>query len=186
MSENENEEVYLNQEFFVSEYIDDENFYVQVKYRKVEQWAFYLRLIGKWYFPCEKDQKKLKDLFLNSELRISTDNTRIGFNQEVNGDKIEYTFTLPFIHALPFYDFKPCAKCQKQIRSLITESMTLTIGNKDYSYPVELSRKNEDDDKSFETIEKHKATPLEKEQDSGWNRHSVSKEEYDKLPVIEE
>ncbi len=67
------------------------------------------------------------------------------------------------------------------------ESTTLTIGNKDYEHPIELQRKNEDDDNSFETVEKHKVTEDEKERiGEHWNRQPISKEEYASLKVIEE
>lgn len=183
------EEVFLNQEFYKATYIDDENFYVEVKYRKVEQWAFYLRCIGKWYYPCMDCQRKLKGLLLNAQWSLNPETAKLGLNQNVNKKRntLYYTFTMPFINQLPYYEFKPCVKCQKQIHTLVEESTTLTIGNKDYEHPVELQRKNEDDDKSFETVAKHKATPEEREHiGERWNRKSISKEEYDKLEVIEE
>lgn len=160
------EKIFLNVKYFVGEYIDDEGFYVKTKYRKVEQWAFYLRFIGQWFFPCVKCQHKVKSLLFCTEIRLSPDNTRIGFAQNVDEskNKIDYTFVMPFIHMLPFYEFKPCPECQKVLRQTILESTTITLGNKDYMYPVELSRKNEDDDNSYKTVAKHKATKEEKEQ----------------------
>ncbi len=183
----ENVEIFLNQEFFISKYIDDENYYVEVKYRKVEQWAFYLRFISGWYHPCFKCQKRLKELVLNAQLRVSVESARVDFAQIVKANKIEYRFVLPFISALPWYEFKPCPECQKGIADLIKNATVLTIGNKDYEHPVELSRKNEDDDKSFQCVVKHKATNEEKERvGTRWIKKQLSKEEYDKLVAIEE
>lgn len=184
-------EVFLNQVFYKAEYIDEEGFYIELKYRKVEQWAFYLRFIGKWFVPCEKDQHKLKRLILNAQLRLSADNAKVGFAQTIKVikliEKLEYSFVLPFIYALPYYEFKPCKDCQEILATAINESSTLTIGNKDYEHPVELQRKNEDDDKSYQTTVKHKATKEEKETvGDRWNKERITKEEYDSLKVIEE
>lgn len=182
----ERKEVFLNQQFFLAKYVDDEGFYVKVKFRKVEQWAFYLRFVSQWFTPCIKDQLKLKELIFNTELKLSINSTTITFAQVITSNKIQYQFIMPFISTLPFYEFTPCLDCQKQLSQILNESTLLTIGNKDYEHPVELNRKNEDDDKSFETVEKHKATVKEKEADNGWDKHRISKEEYDKLLVTEE
>jgi hypothetical protein len=182
----ENKEVFLNQEFFIAEYVDDENYFVKVKFRKVERWAFYLRFVSEWFFPCTKDQIKLKDLFFNTELRLSIDSTTVTFAQVVKRNKIQYRFVMPFISTLPFYEFIPCPECQKQLARILQKSTILTIGNKDYEHPVELNRKNEDDDQSFETISKRKATKEEIDRDTGWHKKQIPKEEYQKLAVIEE
>jgi hypothetical protein len=187
MNENR-KEIYLNQEFYVAEYLDmDKGNYVKTKYTKIEQWSFYLRFISEWFTPCKKDQLKLKEILLNTQLRVDIDTATVGFNQMLNKEetKMIYSFTLPFVHSLPHYEFTPCADCQKVIAQTMLNSESLTIGNKDYEHPVELSRKNADQD-DFQTIIDRPPTAEEKKRvGDGWIKHRLSKEEWEKLLVID-
>lgn len=184
----ERKEIYLNQEFYVAEYLEmEKGNYVKTKYTKIEQWAFYLRFIGEWFYPCKKDQLKLKEILLNAQISIDQTNAKIGFNQMLNKkeDKLIYSFTLPFVHTLPYYDFEPCAECQKVLAQTMQDSEILTIGNKDYAYPVELNRKNADQD-DYQTVIDRQPTPEEKKRiGDRWIRRQLSKEEWEKLQVID-
>ena len=53
-------------ETYISEYIDESGEYVRSENTKVEQWGFYLKFCGKWFYPCRADQEKLKNIVLNS------------------------------------------------------------------------------------------------------------------------
>lgn len=185
----ENIENFLTQQFFTAEYIDMENGnYVKVKYRKVEQYAFFMRFVHEWFHPCVVDQLKLKKLFNTNEIRIYPSNAKIGFSQAVNkkGNNFIYSFILPFISALPFYEFTPCKDCQKEISEILRTANSITISNKEYEYPVEFNMRYEYDDGSFETIIDRPPTAEEKRIGERWQRHEITQEEYEKLPVIQE
>lgn len=188
-------EVSLNQEFFFAEYIDKESkwpengTYVKIKYRKVEQYSFYLRFVSKWFFPCAKDQAKIKNIIENYPLHISTDKATIHFLQIVNKKQTElyYEFGFPWVNQLIMFTFRPCVKCQKIIAEILRDSSTFIIGNDKYEHPIELNKKNEDDDKSFETIEKHAATKEEIERiGEHWIYERITEEIYNKTPVIKD
>lgn len=190
---NENEAV-LNQKFFFAEYIDREPDnpkqpeYIKIKYRKIEQYSFYLRFLGKWYIPCEKDQATLKDYFLNAELNISQQTATINFNQNITKNKIHYTFNMRFIGNLITWQFKPCPKCQQTLRQLMLEADSITIGNEKYEHPIEFNRRIVDDDKTFFTVEKHHPPTANEIKAIGdrWIYEEISQEIYDKTPIIAE
>ena len=185
-------EVVLNQEFLFAEYINSEKSietpeYIKVKYRKVEQYSFYLRFVGQWFFPCANDQAKIKDLIENSELHISTDRATIHFLQIVNKEEngLIYEFGFPWVNQLIMYTFRPCQKCQKQLAKTLKESSTFIIGNDKYEHPIELNKKNENDDKSFETIEKHIATKEEIERiGEHWLYERITEKTYNETSAI--
>lgn len=186
----ESPEKFLTQRFLIAEYLDMENGnYVKTKYRRIEQYAFYMRFASEWFFPCVKDQQKLKELFTNNEIRLLPSNANVGFSQTVNekGNKMVYAFVLPFINALPFYKFTPCAECQEELALILKNVESITIGNKEYAFPVEFNKRYADDDKSFQTVEDRPPTDVEKNRiGDRWIRKELDKDEWDKLPVKEE
>jgi len=161
---NDEKEVVLNEQWYLAEYIDETGFYVKVKHRKIERYAFYLRFIGKWFMPCKKCQVRIKKLLQTSELHISADKATVHFLQRVDEDKNEifYEFGLPFIRSVWLYTWKPCSNCQGKLAMIMKDLTSLIIGNEGYEHPVELNVKNEDDDHSFETLENRVATEEEK------------------------
>jgi len=52
----------LSEKWYIWEYIDDEGNYVKAKYRKVENFHFYLRFLQEHFNPCPECQKKLKQI----------------------------------------------------------------------------------------------------------------------------
>ena len=187
-------EVVLNQEFLFAEYIDSEKSiktpdYIKVKYRKIEQYSFYLRFVGKWFYPCSKDQAKIKEIIENYPLHISTDRATIHFLQQVNkeGTALYYEFGFPWVDQLIMFTFKPCVKCQKNIAETLKESSTFIIGNDKYEHPIELNKKNEQDDKSMVTVEKHLATKEEINRiGEHWLYERISEETYNKAVAVED
>lgn len=180
----------LSVEYFFGENIDREGEppqYVKVKYRRVEQYKFFLRFLGKEFIPCVDDQSKLKELLLNVELHISTQRATIHFLQKIKNNKIAYAFGLPFLNSVILYEFSPCTECQKEIRELLQTAESLIIGNDKYEHPVELNRRIMDDDKTFFTVEKHPATQEElKSVGNFWLYENITKETYDKTLIIPE
>jgi hypothetical protein len=185
----ESPEKFLTQRFLVAEYLDMENGnYVKTKYRRIEQYAFFLKFTGEWFYPCVEDQQKLKELITNHEIRLLPDNAHVGFSQTVNkkGNKMIYSFVLPFINQLPFYEFQPCTECQKEIAMILKNVESITIGNKDYAYPVEFNKRYADDD-NFLTVEDRPPTEDERKRiGECWVRKELTEEEWQKLPVKEE
>jgi hypothetical protein len=57
--------------------------------------------------------------------------------------------------------FVPCHDCQNKLRTLLADAEWI-LGNKNYEPAIEMnSVKDELDESSWETLEKHKATPEE-------------------------
>lgn len=177
----------LHEEFFFAEYIDDEGNYIKTKYRKLEQYSFYLRFLSRWFIPCQKDQTILKEHFLNAELNISQQTATINFYQNIRNNKLYYSFNMRFIGKVLTWEFRPCQKCQKEIRKSMEEAESVTIGNEKYEHPVEFNRRIVDDDQTFFTVEKHKATKKEQtEIGDKWIYTKTYKETYDKTPIIKD
>ena len=57
----------LDEKWFIWEGVDDEGNYVKLKYRKIEEYSFYLRFLGEWFTPCETCQRRIKKLLLESD-----------------------------------------------------------------------------------------------------------------------
>jgi len=160
-------EIVLKEQWYTAEHIDRESgHYIKTKYRKVEEYAFYLRFIGNWFHPCKKCQGHLKKLLQTVELHISTDKATIHFLQRINEDENElyYEFGLPFVQSVWLYTWKPCKDCQNNLRKLMQTASSLIIGNDKYEHPVEFNMKNatSSDDDSYVTLDEHPATEEEK------------------------
>lgn len=51
----------LEEEWRVAETIDSKGNYQKLRYRMIEQIAFYIRPMQEWFIPCAECQKKLKE-----------------------------------------------------------------------------------------------------------------------------
>lgn len=58
----------LSENWYIYEYINDENQYVKCIYRRVEAFRFYLRFLSEHFNPCPHCQKELKKLILKSSM----------------------------------------------------------------------------------------------------------------------
>lgn len=139
-----------------------EKTYIKSKGAEVETLGFYLRFIGKHYEPCLECSKELAELLLyDANIDLGPDSASVRL-QRMQGI---YQFAMPFLLVKGEYhvtqNFVPCEKCQKIIKDLILQSNSLTIGNKDYAFPVELWKKCETDDKAWVTLEERPSTPEE-------------------------
>jgi hypothetical protein len=57
--------------------------------------------------------------------------------------------------------FYPCKQDQIKLKNLVINSRHLTIGNKEYQQPIELSMTFDFPDDGWKEVERHKATPQE-------------------------
>ena len=107
---------------------DGEFSYYKKKQRFI--WSFYLRVIMEHFIPCDKCQAKIEKLW------------NIGYvtSDDWHNDKFIQRVVLML-----------CKQCNKKIYEL-NENAEVIVGNKDYTPPVELSRKWTDDDNSIEEV----------------------------------
>jgi len=106
-----------------SDYVDEETekpVYYRLKQRLT--WQFYIRIIKKWFTPCDKCQENM-DLFWNCGVVLNTGWYEI--TAYIN--KLIKTRTL-------------CINCQKAMQRIMVKSEVI-LGNKDYDPPIELQRR---------------------------------------------
>lgn len=133
-----------------------EGIYVKSRGAEVERIAFWLRFIHDHFIPCKSCQKQIKNAFEHNPWRIAKGTMNITMQGDMAGG---FEFIIPFID----YTFEPCEHCQKRLREIIRRTSEFTIGNKDYYPPIELWRKYDIDDDSWEEIERRPSTEEEKE-----------------------
>lgn len=108
----------MKERWLYSDYIDCET-EKPVYYKKKQRltWQFYLRIVKKWFTPCDKCQENFDNYWKPNILFAKT--------REVIKDILrKWT----------------CSQCYDKIRKLIKDGEVI-LGNKDYEPPVELQRR---------------------------------------------
>lgn len=157
---------YISRMELVSEIVkkDAEGFiYTKSIGYEYEYIGFWMRMYGEHFRPCQKCQLELLKLLKTSPLNFTMETMHVTFHQQIvneEGTERYFEFGLPFIVAVNQH-WKPCPTCQKEVLEIVQTVKSLHIGNKEYSYPIELYKEYDIDDKSWKIVEKRKPTKEE-------------------------
>lgn len=113
--------------------------------------GFYIRILHGGFIPCDTCQDRLDRTLFGKTWDISDETTKVSLC--ITKDYSYFTLHWIFDKGITG-TFYTCKECHKKLLRMIEESSEYTIGNKDYSPPIEFYRRWDIDEKETEELDK--------------------------------